>query len=379
MSRGTRGAYRKEDRVQLPPELQKELVEKAAARCGNCQELAKHLDVPKSSVHYYMVGRLTIPRSILDRMTEIAADESLSSRIKENGETKDRMWAIWNAKEIFIESCKQRVTLPTQDELMADEGLRRKAASIVSYVQAEGSVWVMKDKWGEQAVNITFADHEEDLYEHFRSLCRDVFSYDIGPSQRPGNGARAIRGFIYSRYVSEWIVKQGVPPGNKAAHAMHFPRWVLESEDSKTWTAALQPWCDGEGCATRLSPSHRPNFTVSQARHTDLDVGTMALTPTKGNPRRVTLDDLRRTHLFGMSVHDYCARFHRSEILDDACLLFSRLGLAPVSEISCLALKDDGFWSCVWRLRFRVVDADRLVRMGLVIQKKKRMILSGYI
>ena len=50
--RGTRGAYRKEDRVKLPLELQRELVEKAAARVGNCQVLAGNLDLPKSSIHY---------------------------------------------------------------------------------------------------------------------------------------------------------------------------------------------------------------------------------------------------------------------------------------------------------------------------------------
>src|SRR5512136_1081500 len=161
--RGTRGAYRKEDRVQLPAELQKVLVEKAAAKLGNCQELAKHLNLPKSSVHYYRIGRLTMPISILEKMIRIAGDESLEARIAATGVTKDRMWAIWNAKSIFIDSCKKRLRLPAKNELEMSSGLRRKAAAIISYVLAEGSIWVMKERWGECAGNITFADHESDL------------------------------------------------------------------------------------------------------------------------------------------------------------------------------------------------------------------------
>jgi len=191
--RGKRGAYRKEDRVQLPPELQKELVEKAAARYGNCQELAKRLNIPKSSVHYYRIGRLTMPVSVLEQMLEIANDDRLRDRIESRGITKDRSWATEYAQDVFREMCREKLRLPTRGDLEHDAELRRKAAAIISYVLAEGSIWLQKEKFGEHAVNITFADHEEDLYEHFRSLCIEVFRYDIGPAQKPGNNARAIR------------------------------------------------------------------------------------------------------------------------------------------------------------------------------------------
>lgn len=91
--RGTRGAYRKEDRVALPQELQRELVHKAAATCGNCQELAKRLDIPKSSVHYYLVGRLTMPVSVLKMMLELACDKELEERIRDRGIAKNMTWA----------------------------------------------------------------------------------------------------------------------------------------------------------------------------------------------------------------------------------------------------------------------------------------------
>ena len=145
--RGTRGAYRKEDRVSLPPELQKELVEKAATKYGNCQELSKHLNIPKSSVHYYLVGRLTIPVSVLDEMVKVADDNDLERRIRERGITKDRTWANELAISVYREMCREKLRLPTRDELEKDDDLRRKAAAIVSYVLAEGSVWLQKEKW----------------------------------------------------------------------------------------------------------------------------------------------------------------------------------------------------------------------------------------
>lgn len=126
--------------MQLPPELQKELVEKAAAKYGNCQELAKHLNIPKSSVHYYRIGRLTMPLSVLEQMMEIVNDDGLRDRIEARGVTKDRSWATEYAQDIFREMCREKVRLPTKEELAENDDLRRKAAAIVSYVLAEGSI-----------------------------------------------------------------------------------------------------------------------------------------------------------------------------------------------------------------------------------------------
>jgi len=376
-TRGTRGAYKKEDRIALPPELQKELVEKAAARYGNCQELAKHLSIPKSSVHYYRIGRLTMPVSILNQMLQIAGDKALEERIAGRGITKDRTWANEYAISIFREMCRDKLRLPTKDELERDYELRRKAAAIVSYVLAEGSVWLQKEKWGECAVNITFAAHETDLYDHFRSLCKDVFLYDIGEPQKPGNGAAAIRGFVYSRFVAEWLIENGVLPGNKSARELHLPAWVMSSNDRLTWIAALQPWCDGEGSASGLYSTGNKSFMIAQSRHTQLDLEVLPSPPTEKDPRCISKGTLRDTKVFGMSVYDFCASSCRSEILDDVTILFTRLGLAPSCTVSRLALKDDGFWSCIWVLRFRSHDARRLVGMALVIQARKRHILES--
>jgi hypothetical protein len=376
-TRGTRGAYRREDRIALPQELQKELIEKAAAKYGNCQELAKHLNIPKSSVHYYRIGRLTIPISILNQMLQIAGDKSLEERIADRGIAKDRTWANEYAISVFREMCRDRLRLPTKDELGKDDELRRKAATIVSYVLAEGSVWLQKEKWGECAVNITFANHETDLYDHFRSLCRDVFFYEIGPPQKPGNGAAAIRGFIYSRFVAEWLIENGVLPGYKSARELHLPAWVMSSNDKLTWIAALQPWCDGEGSARGMHSTRNKSFMIAQSRHTGLDLGILPSPPTEKDPRSMSKGTLRDTTVFGVSVHDYCALSSRSEILDDVRVLFTRLEMAPSCKISRLALKDDGFWSCIWELRFRSCDARRLVGLGLVIQERKRLILES--
>lgn len=120
--------------MQLPPELQNELVEKAAAKFGNCQELARHLNIPKSSVHYYRIGRLTMPMSVLEQMLRIANDEGLRGRIESRGITKDRSWATEYAQDVFREMCREKVRLPTKEELNGNDELRRKAAAIISYV-----------------------------------------------------------------------------------------------------------------------------------------------------------------------------------------------------------------------------------------------------
>src|SRR4030042_1371935 len=140
--------------------------------------------------------------------------------------------------------CRDRLRRPTRDELEKDDDLRRKAAAIVSYVLAEGSVWLQKEKWGECAVNITFGRHETDLYDHFRSLCKDVFRYDIGPARLPGNGAIAIRGFVYTRFIAEWFMENGVLPGEKSARNLHLPDWIMKSNDELTLISALQPGFD---------------------------------------------------------------------------------------------------------------------------------------
>jgi hypothetical protein len=370
--RGTRGAYRKEDRVQLPAELQKELIEKAASKYGNCQELAKHLNIPKSSVHYYRIGRLTMPESVLKSMLEIANDEDLRERIESVCVTKDRMWAIDYAKSVYIESCKDRVNLPTRDELLRNDYLRRKAAGIVSYLLAEGSIWMQKEKWGEYAANITLHERETGLYNHFRTLCREVFRYDIGPPQRPGNEAKAIRGFIYSRFVAEWLIENGVPVGDKAQTGPRLSEWVMNSDDRETWIAALQPLCDGEGCVGTSG-----GFSFSQSRHSDLDIDTLPRDiGAPRNGRKLRVGSLKLRTVCGIRAIDYCLMTARSELLDDAFCLLIRLGLRPKIRLNSLYLKDDGFWSCNWAIYFPRSDARELLRMGLVRDDMKRHALE---
>jgi len=380
MTRGTRGAYRKEDRVALPANLQKELVEKAAAKYGNCQELAKHLDIPKSSVHYYRTGRLTMPISVLERLLETAGDEGLIRRVSERGITKDRSWATEYAQDVFREMCREKVRLPTKEELVQNDDLRRKAARIVSYVLAEGSVWLQKEKFGEHAANITFSSEEGDLYRHFRGLCRDLFNYDIGPPQKPGNDARAIRGFIYSRFIAEWLVENGVTPGEKAETGPRLPKWVMESTDIETWISALQPLFDGEGCA-RVSLTGFGGFVVGQSRHSMIDFD--GLPRDRESPRHgrtLSTGALKNRFLYGVRADDFFSMSCRSELLDDAFFLSKRLGLNPRMKLSSVYLKDDGFWSCAWTMSLPRSDSQQLLAHNLVTQELKRyaIVLFAY-
>jgi hypothetical protein len=369
---GRRGVYRKEDRVGLPGKLQRELVDKAAARHGNCQELAKALGIPKSSVHYYRTGRLTLPASVLDRMLEEAGDDGLERRVREAARELDRTWANYYSSSIMREMYRQKVRLPTLEELQRDDELRRKAAAVVSYVMAEGSIWIKKNRFDEGIVNITLADHETDLYDHFRGLCRDVFDYDIGPPQPPGNGAKAIRGFIYSRFVADWLVTNNVPMGEKSCQCVRLPSWVKNSSDPLTWIAALQPWCDGEGCAVRTKAGKVRGFRISQARHTDLDMITLPTSLIRKHRRHIPSSVLRTHELFGIPAHDYISTLWRSEILDDVSALSHTLGFRPKLSVSTAFLKDDGFWSCTWSLGFPAKEVKELHDRGMVTQTRKK-------
>ncbi len=369
---GRRGAYRKEDRVGLPKELQMELVDRAAARRGNCQELAKALGVPKSSVHYYRTGRLTLPASVLQRMLEEAGDDCLERRVREAARDLDRTWANYYSSSIMREMYRQKVRLPTPEELRKDDELRRKAAAIVSYVMAEGSVWIKKNRFDEGIVNITFAEHETDLYDHFRRLCLDVFDYDIGPPQPPGNGAKAIRGFIYSRFVAEWLLTQGVPEGEKSSCPMRLPTWVASSSDPVTWAAAVQPFCDGEGTVSAKQGVRSAALIVSQSRHTDVDFLSLPHRITwRGTDRTIPVSALKSADLFGLCALDYFRAFGRSEILDDVRRLMGHLGLHTKLYVAKAYLKDDGFWSVDWHIRVSALDTERLLNLELLTQERK--------
>jgi len=314
-----------------------------------------------------------LPKSLLERMLEIAHDGDLAARVAEGGVALDRLWSIEFAHGVFRDMCRGKLRLPTRNELEQDHELRRKAAAIVSYVLAEGSVWMSKDVCGEHAVNITFAEHERDLYDHFGALCRDVFRYDIGPPQKPGNDARAIRGFIYTRFIAEWFIEQGVPAGDKAEFGCRLPDWVMNSNDPSTWTSALQPLCDGEGCVGISFKGKFGEFTLAQSRHTDLDLHTLPKrNGSTRKARQLCLGDIRNSSVFGVSVLEYCSAVARSDLLDDAMILFARLGFRPRLRVNSLYLKNDGFWSCNWAIGIPRRDFAKLLEHGLLRQDLKR-------
>ena len=368
--KGARGAYRKEERVELPSELQKRLVETAATRFGTLEKLAKELVLPKSSIHYYRTGRLTMPVSVVERMLDLANDEELTEDVRGAANTKDRTWANSYAAGIHREMCRERLRLPTVEELEKDDELRRKAAAIVSYVMAEGSIWIKHNRFDAGMVNITFADHETDLYDHFRSLCRDVFEYDIGPPQKPGNGARAIRGFICSRFVAEWLLQQGVAEGEKSATDMHIPAWVKESTDMRTTVSALQPWCDGEGSVAGREKTN--SFSIAQSRHTTLTGREVSYNLANVRHGYVLKTMLSKVMVGDMTALRLCRERFRSTVLDDVGRLCMRLGLSPTADVGRLCAKSDGYWSCIWLLTFDRRDTAELFRLGAITQSRKR-------
>lgn len=368
--RGTRGAYRKEERAELPAPLQKRLVEAAASRFGTLEKLAKELEVPKSSVHYYRTGRLTLPVSVMERMLELADDDGLTKEVSEATVTKDRTWANSYAAGVHREMCRERLRLPTTKDLEGDDGLRRKAAAVVSYVMAEGSIWIKHNRFDAGMVNITFADHETDLYEHFRSLCRDVFLYDIGPPQKPGNGARAVRGFICSRFIADWLVQNGVPQGEKSAHDMRLPDWVMQSRDTTTLIASIQPWCDGEGSV--VGNANPTGFAICQSRHTSLSNTEISLNLAHVRHGYVLSSELSKVMVGDTTALELCRKRFRSTVLDDVAQVCVLLGMSPKTDVSRLFMKADGFWSSIWLLSFGSKDTHELYRLGAITQSRKK-------
>jgi hypothetical protein len=76
--------------------------------------------------------------------------------------------------------------------------------------------------------------------------------------------------------------------------------------------------------------------------------------------------------VFGIPVVDYCAALFRSTVLDDVRELFERLGFKPRTTLAALRYKNDGFWSCIWTMRFDSTDTLELLRLGLITQSRKR-------
>lgn len=235
---------------------------------------------------------------------------------------------------------------------------------------AEGSIWIKHNRYDAGMVNITFADHETDLYEHFRSLCNDVFAYDIGPPQKPGNGAKAIRGFICSRFIAEWLIAQGVADGEKSSRDLHLPGWVLQSRHAGTLVAALQPWCDGEGSVTgRGSPCA---FSIPQSRHTLLSDGDVSYSLANLKHGYIGKTVLSTVTISDTTALNVCRGRFRSSILDDVGRLCVLLGLNPTVDVGRLTMKADGLWSCVWFLTFDQRDTLELYRLGAITQSRKR-------
>jgi hypothetical protein len=154
----------------------------------------------------------------MERMLSLAADEELEEEVREAATRKDRTWANAYAAGIHREMCRGRLRLPTQEELEHDDDLRRKAAAITSYVMAEGSIWIKHNRFDAGIVNITFADHETDLYEHFRSLCNDVIQVRHRPAPETGERCEGNQGV----HILE--VRRGMVAGSRGCERREIGR-----------------------------------------------------------------------------------------------------------------------------------------------------------
>jgi len=115
------------------------------------------------------------------------------------------------------------------------------------------------------------------------------------------------------------------------------------------------------------------DFTLAQSRHTDLDLDSLPMRRESGtNSRTLCLANLRNSVVFGVPILDYCSALARSALLDDAIILFKKLGFKPKLGITCMYLKDDGLWSCIWQVGISRIDHQKLLEYNLVKQDLKR-------
>lgn len=111
---------------------------------------------------------------------------------------------------------------------------------------------------------------------------------------------------------------------------------------------------------------------MSQSRHTTLSDGEVSYRLANLKHGYVLKDALSEIMIGETTALDVCRKRFRSSILDDVQRLCVLLGLDPKADVSRLAMKTDGFWSCVWTLTFDRRDTLELCRMGAIAQSRKR-------
>ena len=102
-----------------------------------------------------------------------------------------------------------------------------------------------------------------------------------------------------------------------------------------------------------------------------MDFGIVPLLTESGFRRYVPKGEMKSAGLYGVNLFDCCSALFRSDIMDDVADLFKKLGFRPRVDIVGLRLKDDGYWSCFWIIRFGGFETERLLQEGLIMQRRK--------
>lgn len=110
---------------------------------------------------------------------------------------------------------------------------------------------------------------------------------------------------------------------------------------------------------------------IAQSRHSDIDVCTLPLAYVRNNSRSISIGDLAHLQIYGLPLPMFIHAFYRGKILDDVTELFRRLGFGPKPTLSQIRYKNDGYWSCIWTIRFGKKDTNELVRRRIIIQLRK--------
>ncbi|MDO8471120.1 MAG: LAGLIDADG family homing endonuclease [bacterium] len=127
-------------------------------------------------------------------------------------------------------SHRKRVVLPQQSARLAE---------FIGIMLGDGGI---NNLW---QANITVNSVKDAEYAHYVSkLCRDLFN--IAPTMRKRKNRQALVISLTSTSIVDFLVKQGLPRGNKLKHGLRIPSWILNKPAYRK--ACVRGLVDTDGC-----------------------------------------------------------------------------------------------------------------------------------
>lgn len=328
---------------------------KQRLRCSYAS-LARMVGVSKTTFLQYRVGKILLPRSVFNLLTELSG---LDMEIRR---TYPPNWGQVKGGRVAQSSEKRHVLTREEAKHMGVKGamaLRRKRMlgyrelvdRLVEGHPADLAEFVAK-MLGDGSISTPpkYCASERENHEIMVSLANKLFGL------KPKIKAR--RGYyetVFNRTVLHVLSNLGIPLGRKSITNPHFPRFIVESESRDIIVRALRGFFDDEA---------------------HIEVGRIEVSAAV----RSYYTELGLTRFYEVSRSSIgCKSFMnvvgtrllpRSRLIDDVGLMLSRLAIPH--RISCrrIIFNKDSL-SVEWKLVISGVDnVDRVRELGLISQFK---------